>query len=161
MPLARADDDAFLEVGFRVAAIAIVALVAALVLGWSSLVPAALLLLGGMYGAELAIDDAPLDAATPLVAAGLLVTAELGYWAIEEREPVRADPGEGLRRVAFVAVVGLGALLVASLLLALVDVVRADGLAIDLIGAAAAAAALLAVAVFTRRRDETAAREQR
>ncbi|MBA3433750.1 MAG: hypothetical protein H0U08_06615 [Actinobacteria bacterium] len=161
MPLARADDDAFLEVGFRVAAIAIVALVAALVLGWSSLVPAALLLLGGMYGAELAIDDAPLDAATPLVAAGLLVTAELGYWAIEEREPVRADPGEGLRRVAFVAVVGLGALLVASLLLALVDVVRADGLAIDLIGAAAAAAALLAVVVFTRRRDETAAREQR
>jgi len=144
-----------------VAAIAIVALVAALVLGWSSLVPAALLLLGGMYGAELAIDDAPLDAATPLVAAGLLVTAELGYWAIEEREPVRADPGEGLRRVAFVAVVGLGALLVASLLLALVDVVRADGLAIDLIGAAAAAAALLAVVVFTRRRDETAAREQR
>ena len=143
------------------AAIAIVALVAALVLGWSSLVPAALLLLGGMYGAELAIDDAPLDAATPLVAAGLLVTAELGYWAIEEREPVRADPGEGLRRVAFVAVVGLGALLVASLLLALVDVVRADGLAIDLIGAAAAAAALLAVVVFTRRRDETAAREQR
>jgi len=144
-----------------VAAIAIVALVAALVLGWSSLVPAALLLLGGMYGAELAIDDAPLDAATPLVAAGLLVTAELGYWAIEEREPVRADPGEGLRRVAFVAVVGLGALLVASLLLALVDVVRAGGLAIDLIGAAAAAAALLAVVVFTRRRDETAAREQR
>jgi len=144
-----------------VAAIALVALVAALVLGWSSLVPAALVLLGGMYGAELAIDDAPLDAATPLVAAGLLVTAELGYWTIEEREPVRADPGEGLRRMAFVAPLGLGALLVASLLLALVDVVRAGGLAIDLIGAAAAAAALLAVVIFTRRRDETASREQR
>jgi len=144
-----------------VTAIAIVALVAALVLGWSSLVPAALVLLGGMYGAELAIDDAPLDAATPLVAAALLVTAELGYWAIEERESVRADPGEGPRRVAFVAVLGLGALLVASLLLALVDVVRAGGLAIDLIGAAAAAAALLAVVLFARRREETALREQR
>ena len=132
---------------------------AAIVLGWPTLVAASLVLLGGMYGAELAIDDAPLDAATPFFAGGLLLVAELAYWAIEEREPISTDPGENLRRLAFVALLGLGALLTAALLLALVDVTRAGGLAIDLIGAAAAAAALLAVVLFNRRRDEAAPRE--
>jgi hypothetical protein len=144
-----------------VTAAALLALVAALVLGRSSLVPASLVLVGGLYGAELALDDAPLDAATPLLAAGLLVTAELGYWSLEERERVKADPGEGLRRLAFAALLGLGALVVAALLLAVVDAVRAGGLAIDLVGAAAAAAALLAVVLFTRQRSETATRQQR
>lgn len=132
------------------AALALVALVAAVVLGWSSLVPASLVLLGGMYGAELAIADAPLDAATPLFAAGLLVAAELAYWAIEERESAAAEPGEGLRRVAFVALLALGALLVAALLLALADSVSAAGLAVDLVGATAAAAVLIVV-LITRR----------
>ncbi|MEX0850334.1 MAG: hypothetical protein WD015_02410 [Gaiellaceae bacterium] len=132
------------------AAIALVALVAALVLGWSLLVPASLVLLGGMYGAELAIADASLDAATPLFAAGLLVAAELAYWAIEERESAEAEPGEGLRRVAFVALLALGALLVAALLLALADSVSAAGLAVDLVGATAAATVLIVV-LITRR----------
>lgn len=138
------------------AALALVALVAALVLGWSLLVPASLVLLGGMYGAELAIDDAPLDAATPLFAAGLLVTAELAYWAIEERESAAADPGEGLHRVALVALLALGALLVAALLLALADNVSAVGLAVDLVGATAAAAVLIVV-LITRRLGRTGA----
>jgi hypothetical protein len=133
--------------------------VAAIVLGWPTLVPASLVLLGSMYGAELAIDDAPLDAATPLFAGGLLLMAELAYWAIDEREPVSTDRGENLRRLAFVALLGLGALLIAAVLLALVDVTRTGGLAIDLIGAAAAAAALLAVVLFNRRRDETGPHE--
>lgn len=148
----RAEDDALLEVGFRVAAVALLALVAALVLGWPSLVPAPIVLLGGLYGAQLAVDDAALDAAAPLVAAGLLVTAELAYWSLEEREGVRADPGEALRRLAFVAVLALGALLVAAVLLALVDAVRAGGLAVDLVGALSAATALIAAVLFARRR---------
>lgn len=130
---------------------ALLALVAALVLGWPSLVPGALVLLGGLYGAQLAVDDAVLDAAAPLFAAGLLVTAELGYWSLEERERVQVEPGEGLRRLSFVALLGLGALVVAASLLALVDVLRTSGLAVDLIGAAAAAAALIAIAVLARR----------
>lgn len=135
----------------RVAAIALVLLVAALVLGWSSLLPASLLALGGLYAAQLAIDHAALDTFTPVFAAGLFVTAELGYWSLEERERIRTERGEELRRAAFVAMFGLGALLVASGLLALVDAVRAGGLAMDVLGAAAAAAALLAVVLYARR----------
>jgi hypothetical protein len=150
VPIVRGSD-ALQQVGVRVAAIALVALVAALVLGWSSLLPASLLLLGGIYAAELGVDDAALDGASPVFAAGLYVTAELGYWSLEERERVRAEPGEGLRRAGFVAALGLGALLIASVLLVVVDAIRAGGLAVDLLGAAAAAAALLAVVVLARR----------
>lgn len=139
------------QVGARVAAVALVALVAALVLGWSSLLPASLVLLGGIYAAQLGVDDAALDGASPMFAAGLYVTAELGYWSLEEREWVRAEPGEGLRRAGFVAALGLGSLLVASGMLVLVDAVRAGGLAVDVLGAAAAAAALIAVVVLARR----------
>lgn len=132
---------------------------AALVLGWPALIPASLLLLGGMYGAELAVDDPTLDGASPFFAAGLLVTAELAYWSLEERDSVRADPGESLRRAAFVALLALGALLVGSLLLVLTDGVRAGGLAVDLLGAVAAGAVLLVVVVARRagERDETSA----
>jgi len=133
--------------------------VSALVLGWPSLIPVSLLLLGGMYGAELAFDDPALDGASPFFAAGLLVTAELGYWSLEERGSVQADAGEGFRRAAFVALLALGALLVGSLLLVLTDGVRAGGLAVDLLGAGAAGAVLLVVVVARRagRRAETRA----
>lgn len=146
----RTDEDALVEVGFRVAAVALLALVSALVLGWPSLLPVSLLLLGGLYGAHLALDDPALDGAAPFFAAGLLVTAELGYWSLEERDAVKAEPGEGLRRAAFVALLALGALLVGSLLLILTDGVRAGGLAVDLLGAVAAGAVLLVVLVGQR-----------
>lgn len=137
--------------GVRVAAVAVVALSTALVLGWTRLVPVALVFVGGLYAAQLAIDDVALDSASPLFAAGLLVSAELAYWSLDERERVPGDAGEGLRRVAFVALLGIAALLVASLLLALADVFRAEALALDLLGAVAAAAALLAIVLVARR----------
>ena len=140
-----------LVVGVRVAAVALVALVAALVRGWSPLVPTSLVMLGGIYAAQLGVDDAPLDGASTIFAAGLYVTAELGYWSLEEREGAKGEPGDGLRHLAFVAAQGLAALLVAFALLVLVDVVRARGLAVDVVGAAAAAAALFAVLRFARR----------
>jgi hypothetical protein len=150
VPLARAENDVLVEVGLRIAVLALLALVASLVLCRPVLLPVCLFLLGGLYAAQLAVDDAALDGAAPLVAAGLLATAELGYWALEEREPVTADPGETLRRIGFVALLVLGALLVAGSLLALVDVVRARGLAFDLVGAAAAALVLTVVVVAHR-----------
>lgn len=140
----------FVAVGFRVAAMALLVLVGALVLGWPSLLPAPLVVLGGLYAAQLALDDPALDGAAPFVAAGLLVTAELAYWSLEERDAVRADPGENLRRAAFVALLSLVALLVGSLLLVLTDSVRAGGLAVDLLGAVAAGAVLLVVVVARR-----------
>ncbi len=138
----------------RVILVALVVLVAALVLEWAPLLPASLALLGGVYAAELYADDARLDSAAPLFAAGLYVTAELGYWSLEERERVEAAPGEGLRRLAIVTVLGLVALVVAASLLALADVVRTRGLAVDVLGAAAAAAALLAVVLLARRPEQ-------
>jgi hypothetical protein len=144
-------DDALQVAGARVGAIAFLALVAAVVLGWSPLIPVAAVLAGGLYGAELAIADAPLDVAAPAVAAGLLVCAELAYWSLEERARWRGDAGEGVRRVALVALLGVAAFVVAAVLLALVDAVRARGLALDLLGAVAAVAALVLVVAAGRR----------
>jgi hypothetical protein len=120
------------------------------VLGWSPLVPVAAAIGGGLYAAELAIEDAPLDVAAPAVAAGLLLCTELAYWSLEERTRWRGEAGDGLRRVAFVALLGIAALMVAAVLLALVDAVRARGLALDLLGATAAVAVVATVLVITR-----------
>ncbi|OFW70946.1 MAG: hypothetical protein A2Y55_01410 [Actinobacteria bacterium RBG_16_68_12] len=136
----------------RAVLVALLVLVAALVLEWAPLLPASLALLAGVYAAQLYVDDATLDGAAPLFAAGLFVTAEFGYWSLEERERVEAAPGEGLRRLAIVAVLGLVALVVAASLLALADIVRTRGLAVDVLGAAAAAAALSAIVVLAGRR---------
>jgi hypothetical protein len=149
LPIARGDA-AFREVGVRIGAVAFLALVAAVVLGWSPLVPVAAAIGGGLYAAELAIEDAPLDVAAPAVAAGLLLCTELAYWSLEERTRWRGEAGDGLRRVAFVALLGIAALMVAAVLLALVDAVRARGLALDLLGATAAVAVVATVLVITR-----------
>jgi hypothetical protein len=80
------------------------------------------------------------------------VTAELAYWSLDERDGVRAERGEALRRVAYLAALGVAALVAATALLALVEAVRMRGLAVDLVGAAAAAAALLAIVLVARAR---------
>lgn len=143
--------DVALDVGVRLVAGSLVALVAALVLGWSSLIPVSLVLVGAAYATHLSVDDAALDAKAPFFAAGLLLAAELGYWSLEERERVRSDPSDALRRLALLVVLALGALLVSGTLLALVDAVRAGGLAVDLLSAAAAAAVLLVIVLGARR----------
>lgn len=122
-------------------------------LAWAPLVPISIAMIGGLYGVQLAVDDVALDGVAAIVAAGLLVTAELAYWSLEERERVKLEPGESLRRLAFVALLGLGALAVAALLLALVDAAGTSGLAVDLAGAAAAATALIAIVLAARRRE--------
>jgi hypothetical protein len=149
VPIARGDET-FQEFDVRVAAITFVALFAAIVQGWSWLVPAAIALAGGSYAVELAIDDAALDVGAPVVAVGLLLTAELAYWSLDERRPIPGDPGQGLRRAALVALGGAGALVVASALLALVDEVRGRGIALDLVGAVAAVAVVATVLATAR-----------
>jgi hypothetical protein len=149
LPVARASDSLQL-VEIRLAAVGLGALVTALVLGWAPLIPVAIVIVGGDYAAQLAIDDAGLDSATPAFAAGLLVAAELAYWSLEERDGARGEEGAGLRHAAFVAGLGVATLLVASALLALVDAVRTKGLAIDLLGAGAAAAVLFAIVLAAR-----------
>lgn len=149
LPLARGDHT-FQVIGVRIAGAAFLVLVAAIVLCRAALVPLAAALVGGLYGAELAIDDAPLDVAAPAVAAGLLLAVELAYWSIEERHRWMGAPGDRLRHAAFVALVAAGAFLVSAALLAVVDAVRATSLALDLLGATAAAAVLVAILVLAR-----------
>jgi len=141
-------------IGVRLAILSLLVLLAALVLGWAPLLPAALVVLGALYATQLRVDDTALDGSAAVFAAGLIVTAELGYWSLEERERIEADRGEPLRRLAFVALLGVGSLLVAAAGLALSAVVRACGIAVDFVGAAAAAAALVGIAVFARSKPQ-------
>ena len=138
-------------VGIRVGVVAVGALALSLAFGWARLVPLSLVALGGMYALQLAIDDEPLDASAPLVAAGLLLTAELAYWSCEERDGVRAERGETLRRVGLLAGLAVASVLLATTLLALVDAVRTQSLALDVLGAAAAAGTLVLVVLLARR----------
>jgi hypothetical protein len=151
LPLVRAQNEVALDVGWRLSAFALVALVVVLVHGWTAFLPVSLGALGGWYGLQLAADDVPLDVAAPLVAVGLVLTAELAYWSLDERERAEGDPGEGFRRLGYLAVLALGTFVVAAVLLILVDAVRTGGLALDLLGTAAAAGALIAIALAARR----------
>ena len=127
---------------------------AAIVLGWSPLVPLAVALVGGTYAVELAIDDAPLDVSVPVIALSLLFAAELAYWSLDERHRAPGDVGQGLRRAALVALGGVAAVVVAGGLLVLVDAVRTRGLALDVLGAVAAVA-VLATLLLSSRRDRS------
>jgi hypothetical protein len=151
VPIWRGDAQ-FRQAAIRVAALAAVVLLAAIVNGWSPLVPLGVAAAGGLYAAELAVDDAPIDIAAPAIAAGLYLAAELAFWSLDERQRVEGDPGDGLRRATFVALLGVGSFVVAAALLALADGIRARGLALDLVGAAAAVAALATIALVARER---------
>jgi hypothetical protein len=144
--VARADGT-FRLVAVRLAAVAALTLLAAVVNGWAPLVPVAVALAGGAYAGQLAFDDAPLDVSAPAIAVGLLLAAELAYWSLDERQRIRGEAGESLRRVVFVAVLGVGAFVTGAVVLALADTVRGGGIALDLVGAAAAIAALATILV--------------
>ena len=152
--LARANGGTY-HAGLRITVAALVLLVVVLVLGLSTAVPIPFIAVAGIYGAQLAVDDAPLDVAAPAFAAGLVVAAELAYWSLGTRERVRGTPGDDLRRIAYVAALGVGALVVSAVLLALADAIRARGLSVDVVGSLAAACALLAVVLFARGRGPT------
>jgi hypothetical protein len=143
-----------LDVGARLVALAFVAAVAAVVHGWAPLVPASLGLLGAAYAVRLEVDGLALDGKAPFFAAGAVLAVELAYWSIEEREQVRADAGEDLRRAGFLAVLTLAALAASGVLLVVGDRAGSEGLAVDLLGAAAAAAALLVVFLAARRPEQ-------
>jgi len=139
----------------RIGVAAVVLLVVVLALGAHRAVPIPFVAVAGIYGAQLAVDDAPLDVAAPAFAAGLVVAVELAYWSLDAHDRVRGMPGDDLRRIAYVAALGVGALVVSAVLLALADAIRARGLSVDVVGALAAACALVAVVLFARGRGPT------
>ena len=99
----------------------------------------------GAYAVLLAVDDPPLDGRAAGVAAALLVTGELVGWARELAATTRDEPGNAWRRPVWIAAAGIGAVGLVTVLLAVVDLARVEGLAIEAIGALAALTALLLV----------------
>ena len=143
-------EETFQRFDVRVAAVAFLALVAAVVRGWPLLIPLAVALVGAGYAGELVVADAALDIAAPVVAVGLFLAAELAYWSLDERIKTAGDPGQSMRRTALVALTAAAIFVVSSALLALADEIRARGLALDLIGAVAAVGVLVAVLATAR-----------
>lgn len=135
------------------AAAAVLLLAAALVGGWTALLPWALVLLGTAYvvSLELRSDDSTIDAAAPLVGAGLLALAELAYWSLELRGPGREERRLLARRGAALVGLALLSLLLGTLVVTLTAVPLGGGAAWDAVGAAAAAAALALILRLARR----------
>ncbi|MGH3008711.1 MAG: hypothetical protein ACRDLM_04810 [Gaiellaceae bacterium] len=125
-------------------------LVVALVFGWPAL-GAALWLAGGSYVAFAAGVHHGLDTAAPLVAVLLLLCGELAAWSLDERWPIRADAQLVWRRAGAVALLALGGLAVATLVVSLAAVPPSHGLVLTLAGALAAVGAAATGILLARR----------
>jgi len=118
---------------------------------WPVLLGPALAASATAYATLLAIDEPPLDTRAAGVAAALLVVGELTGWA-RELAGTKDEPGGAWRRPAWIAGAGIGALALAWVVLAVADLTRVGGLAVEAVGALAALAAL---AVLTRLASRT------
>ncbi|HEX4930696.1 MAG TPA: hypothetical protein VFV62_08285 [Gaiellaceae bacterium] len=146
-----ADDGYLANANVVVTVIALVVLAGGLVLRFSATVPAAITLLAAEYVAVLVFDTEALDTRAPLVAAALLAVGELAYWSLEVRGPVVDEAGTYLRRIALLALLVLGAIGLGTVVLVVVEVVEAGGVAVDMVGAAAALGALALLGLAARR----------
>ena len=111
--------------------------------------PLAIVALGVAYAATLEGDD--LDGRVPLYAAGLLVAAELGYWALQLRDGARDEAGMVVRRLIGLLIAAAVAVVAGSLLIAVAHVPLRGGLAVEAIGLAAAIGALAILLLAARR----------
>jgi hypothetical protein len=117
------------------------ALGAALMLRWPGVLAWAIALLGAQYAASLLLRDGPIDPLAPFYAAVLLVTAELGFWALEERPALGGRPVV-VRRLARLLVLAAGAAAAGAGLLAVSEGGAGGGLELQLLGLFAAVATL-------------------
>jgi hypothetical protein len=113
-------------------------LAVALVGRWPDVLPWAVALLGGQYAASLLLRGGGIDALAPLYAASLLVTAELGYWALEVK-PILGGRLFVVRRLAALLLLGLGTAAVGATILAVSEGGAGSGLMLQLLGLLAAA----------------------
>lgn len=146
-----AEDGYLARANILITVVALAVLVAGLVLSVPVTVPAAVALLGAEYVAILGFETDALDTRAPLVAGGLLAVAELAYWSLELRVPVVDEAGTYLRRIALLATVLLGVVGIGAVVLTLVEVVAAGGIAVDILGAAAALGAIALLGLAARR----------
>jgi hypothetical protein len=123
-------------------AAAAVLLVATLVVRRAEGIAAALLLLGAAYAVTLVLDDPPLDARAAIVGAALLAIGELAHLSLGARSAVTEEAGAAAHRIARIAFLVLGAMALGAAVLALADLLRTGGIAIEVVGVAAALAAV-------------------
>jgi hypothetical protein len=125
----------------------------ALAAGRSAPIPFALLLLGAIH----AIPEGDPAVAAPIYGGVLLLTAELGYWSLDQRLPQRAHPGADTARLLAILGVAAAAIPASALVLiaAQADVARSP--AITAAGAAAivACVGLLAALAHLRSADSS------
>lgn len=122
-----------------------------LALAWPTVLPGAIVLPVAAYAVVLEVDDPPLDGRSAVLAAALVVVAGLVDWSLELRSTSPDETGGRWRRLLWVATWGLCALGLGGLLLALVDLARAEGLAVEAVGVLAALAAVGLLARLARR----------
>jgi hypothetical protein len=131
------------------------ALVLALALwrGWPTAVAWALALLASGYALSLSLgpDRATIDAAAPVVAAGLLVVAELAYWSLELRDPGRWEGPLLGRRLAVLGALALVSLALGSVVVVFTTLETGGGVGLTVLGVAAAVATLAILAGLARR----------
>ena len=113
-------------------------------------IAAALLLLGAAYAVTLVVDDPPLDARAAIVGAALLAVGELAHLSLGARSAVTEEAGAAFHRVAWVAVLTLGAMALGGAVLAIADVLRTGGIAVEVVGVAAALAVVGLLVVAAR-----------
>jgi hypothetical protein len=116
---------------------------------WPSLLPWGLAGVGAGYAVFLGLRTGSADGGAPLVAAGLVVAAELGFWSLESRD-AHVERAVLVRRIVLIAASGLGAALVGSLLLVAAAGVS-GGVGLEAVGVLAAVLTLAIVAVLAAR----------
>jgi hypothetical protein len=118
----------------------------------STAVAGALVLLGAAYALSAWTHGRAVGGAAAIVAAGVLIAAELAYWSLEHGGVV--TEGEVVwRRLAAVFGVAAAALVLASGLLVAVELRPGGGAALEAVGVAAAVG-VLAVVVLLAHREE-------
>jgi hypothetical protein len=120
-----------------IGAIGAVLLAFVLVRKLDDLLPWSVISLGIAYTVSLVLRGSGVDGGAPLVAAALLLSAELAAWSIDEQFAIPAERAVVVARASALAALVLGSLVVATLVVAL-SLAPASGLAWTALGAAAA-----------------------
>jgi NhaP-type Na+/H+ or K+/H+ antiporter len=134
-----------------VGAIGAVMLTFVLVRRMQELLPSALIALGIAYTVSLVAHGSDVDGGAPLVAAGLLICAELAAWSLDERHAIAAERSVTLARATALASLVAVSLGVSALVVAL-SLAPAAGLVWTILGAVASVLVVgLAVRLARRR----------
>ncbi len=126
-------------------AAAVALLTVAVVFRSRVLLPWALVGLGAQYALWLELRGGRIDERAPVVAAGILLAAELGYWSLERTARGRAAGELAARRLLVILGLLCGALLVCAGILAAGTVAVRGSAAVEAVGVAAAVGVLALV----------------